>query len=68
KNKQTHTHKTIHCIKKAKNTKKKITRYNVFTKAYTLMPPPYSQTNDYFTCRGGLTIWKLGHCPRARGQ
>ncbi|CAI9611722.1 unnamed protein product, partial [Staurois parvus] len=18
--------------------------------------------------RGGLTIWKLGHCPRARGQ
>ncbi|CAI9602214.1 unnamed protein product [Staurois parvus] len=19
-------------------------------------------------CRGGLTIWKLGHCPRARGQ
>ncbi|CAI9572546.1 unnamed protein product [Staurois parvus] len=19
------------------------------------------------TCRDGLTIWKLGHCPRARG-
>ncbi|CAI9566467.1 unnamed protein product, partial [Staurois parvus] len=19
-------------------------------------------------CRGGLTIWKLGHCPRAQGQ
>ncbi|CAI9533895.1 unnamed protein product [Staurois parvus] len=19
-------------------------------------------------CRGGQTIWKLGHCPRARGQ
>ncbi|CAI9540419.1 unnamed protein product, partial [Staurois parvus] len=25
---------------------------------------------DMFTIRGrgGLTIWKLGHCPRARGQ
>ncbi|CAI9577702.1 unnamed protein product [Staurois parvus] len=30
-------------------------------------------TGCYKTCksckgRGGLTIWKLGHCPRARGQ
>ncbi|CAI9614364.1 unnamed protein product, partial [Staurois parvus] len=23
---------------------------------------------DYVRCRGGLTIWKLGHCPRAQGQ
>ncbi|CAI9595105.1 unnamed protein product, partial [Staurois parvus] len=22
----------------------------------------------YFSDRGGLTIWKLGHCLRARGQ
>ncbi|CAI9612788.1 unnamed protein product [Staurois parvus] len=25
-------------------------------------------TLNVHSCRGGLTIWKLGHCPRARGQ
>ncbi|CAI9581638.1 unnamed protein product [Staurois parvus] len=24
--------------------------------------------DSWLLCRGGLTIWKLGHCLRARGQ
>ncbi|CAI9536601.1 unnamed protein product [Staurois parvus] len=28
----------------------------------------WRQFTKGYRMRGGLTIWKLGHCPRARGQ
>ncbi|CAI9603589.1 unnamed protein product, partial [Staurois parvus] len=34
--------------------------------SYTVASTNYGIDNGIYTSRGGLTIWKLGHCLRAR--
>ncbi|CAI9532549.1 unnamed protein product, partial [Staurois parvus] len=43
----------------------------IFPEVYLLVEEQFAVDPLYthhVVGRGGLTIWKLGHCPRARGQ
>ncbi|CAI9609721.1 unnamed protein product [Staurois parvus] len=40
----------------------------VYNRWLHLCHPLYTSVSSCEWSRGGLTIWKLGHCPRARGE